>query len=302
MANKPSTSGAGEKPSALDWAERTGLGEALVAELAARALRRRRRWGMASLVVALVVLTGVFWRMPLTVRFGSDAPGRTIVLAPQRQELSDGTIVELRDGTILSHDFSGELRRVTLASGEAHFQVAKNPARPFVVTAAGVNVRAVGTAFTVQVSASAVEVLVTEGRVAVAEKPVPQVVAADSPTSPGTFVDAGHLAVVSGTGVSGRSSSGGTIVTPLAAAAIEDRLGWRVARIEFSATPLAEAITMLNRNSAVQLTLADPSLANLRISGIVRADNTEALVRLLVVNYEVVAEPFEGRGVVLKRR
>ncbi|MBL9204211.1 MAG: FecR domain-containing protein [Opitutaceae bacterium] len=257
---------------------------------------------MASLAVALVLLTGVLWRSFLPMRFGADEPGRTIVLAPQRQELPDGTIVELREGTILSHDFSGELRRVTLARGEAHFQVAKNPARPFVVTAAGVNVRAVGTAFTVQVNVSAVEVLVTEGRVAVAEKPALQVVAADSRTSPGTLVDAGHLAVVSGTGVSGQTSSGGTIVTPLAADAIEDRLGWRVARIEFSATALAEAIALLNRNSAVQLTLADPTLASLRISGIVRADNTEALVRLLVANYEVVAEPVEGRGVVLKRR
>jgi transmembrane sensor len=56
---------------------------------------------------------------------------------------------------------------VVLERGEAHFQVAKNPARPFVVVARGVEIRAVGTAFSVGLESTRVEVLVTEGQVAV---------------------------------------------------------------------------------------------------------------------------------------
>jgi transmembrane sensor len=46
--------------------------------------------------------------------------------------------------------------------------VTKDPVRPFIVMAAGVAVRAVGTAFNVKLDSTAVEVLVTEGMVAVA--------------------------------------------------------------------------------------------------------------------------------------
>jgi transmembrane sensor len=64
-------------------------------------------------------------------------------------------------------------------SGEAHFFVEKDPQRPFVVNAAGIDVRAVGTAFNVRIDPAAVEVLVTEGRVRV-DPAVPH----DDPAAP----------------------------------------------------------------------------------------------------------------------
>ena len=209
-----------------------------------------------------------------------------IVSAPSRQTLPDGSVVELRDGADISVDFSGPLRRVTLVRGEAHFAVAKDFTRPFVVTAAGVSVRAVGTAFAVQMSAATVEVLVTEGRVAVDPAATP-----DAP--PLALVEAGHLAIA--TPINAQ-------VTAIAEAQMTYRLAWRVPRVEFSATPLSEAVLLLNRYSAVRLSLADDSLAGLRISGLVRADNADALVRLLVANYEVAAIPQGEHEIVLRRR
>lgn len=72
--------------------------------------------------------------------------------------------------------------------------------------------------------------------------------------------------------------------------------------MEFSATPLSEAVLLLNRYSTVRLSLADDSLAVLRISGLVRADNADALVRLLVANYEVAAVPQGEHEIILRRR
>ena len=54
-----------------------------------------------------------------------------------------------------------------LVRGEAHFVVAADASRPFVVSAGAVSVRAVGTEFVVRYSAREIGVLVTEGRVAV---------------------------------------------------------------------------------------------------------------------------------------
>lgn len=68
------------------------------------------------------------------------APSATTVV-PQRETLPDGSLVELKPGALVSHDFAGTVRRVTLHQGEAHFQVTKNPARPFVVRAGNVDIR-----------------------------------------------------------------------------------------------------------------------------------------------------------------
>jgi transmembrane sensor len=78
--------------------------------------------------------------------------------------LPDGSLVELKEGSRIAVDFSAEQRQVRLV-GEAHFQVARDAARPFVVNAQGVMVRAVGTAFSVRVDSDEVQVLVTHGSV-----------------------------------------------------------------------------------------------------------------------------------------
>ena len=279
MSDKP------QPPSALDWPTKHGLADALLDELRARARRRSRvRFATVSIVVA--IFGALAWQSPAISSWRIPDRGRTIVSEPSRQTLPDGSVVELRDGADISVDFSGPLRRVTLARGEAHFTVVKDRARPFVVTAASVSVRAVGTAFAVQMNAATVEVLVTEGRVAVDPAAAP-----DAP--PLALVDAGYLAVATSTNAQ---------VTAIAGAQMTDRLAWRVPRVEFSATPLSEAVLLLNRYSTVRLSLADDSLAALRISGLVRADNADALVRLLVANYEVTAVPQGEHEIVLRQR
>ena len=95
-------------------------------------------------------------------------PLSTALAAPcERRVLDDGSVIELNRGARITVDFSPGLRRVRLERGEAHFVVAKDAARPFVVEAAGVTARAVGTAFNVRLAATDVEIIVAEGRVAV---------------------------------------------------------------------------------------------------------------------------------------
>jgi ferric-dicitrate binding protein FerR (iron transport regulator) len=93
--------------------------------------------------------------------------GSTVVRRPDVQKLPDGTRVELNAGTEFVVEFTPGVRAVRLVRGEALFAVPKNPARPFVVGAGAVSVRAVGTAFAVRHGAAVVGVLVTEGRIAV---------------------------------------------------------------------------------------------------------------------------------------
>jgi transmembrane sensor len=87
------------------------------------------------------------------------------IAAIEQRTLPDGSTITLNRGAKVSVHYTASERCVWLTRGEAHFAVAKAPDRPFVVSVAGVDVRAVGTAFNVRLESAAVEVLVTEGRV-----------------------------------------------------------------------------------------------------------------------------------------
>jgi ferric-dicitrate binding protein FerR (iron transport regulator) len=76
--------------------------------------------------------------------------------------LSDGTIVHLNSGSKLLFPFvfSGNTRKVELV-GEAYFEVATDPANPFVVKTSEINVKVLGTKFNLQAYAGSNEITTT---------------------------------------------------------------------------------------------------------------------------------------------
>ena len=124
-----------------------------------------RRWSLSLAAAAALVLGGALLWREASPAVSPEHP-KSYLRVNERQALPDGSVVELKDGSRIVVEFSAVERRVQL-TGEAHFQVAKN-STPFVVVAGGVALKAVGTAFNVRLDAEAVDVLVTEGRVAVA--------------------------------------------------------------------------------------------------------------------------------------
>ncbi|MCF3630926.1 FecR domain-containing protein [Thalassospiraceae bacterium LMO-SO8] len=126
---------------------------------------RTRHRVLGSLIAACLALfmVGAAWDLPLRLR------ADRITAAGEQAEvtLSDGTVAFLNTDTAIAVDFSGPDRRVTLLKGEAFFQVAKNPARPFDVEAVGGRARAVGTAYAVRDMDDSARVTVTEGTVRV---------------------------------------------------------------------------------------------------------------------------------------
>jgi hypothetical protein len=84
------------------------------------------------------------------------------------QDFQDGTQADLAAGTALDVDYSSSRRALRLRAGEATFEVARDPDRPFVVWADGLTATALGTKFKVAL-APIVCVQVYEGVVAVSE-------------------------------------------------------------------------------------------------------------------------------------
>jgi transmembrane sensor len=278
---------------------RSGHADEMRDALRARARqRRRRRLAGAAVAAAALVLAGLGWRL-----HESEVTETTPVaqiLFPQKQTLPDGGTVELKPGAEIAVDYSGEFRRVTLLRGEALFHVAENKARPFVVTAGGVDVRAVGTAFLVAMGPRDVDVVVTHGRVAVeraaaAEPAIHGPTEAPSAAPVSTLVDAGSRLTVEM-----EPQQAAPAVVAVSSHEMQERLAWCGPRVEFNDTTLADAVALMNRHAKLKLVVGDPGLAKLRVNGLFRVDNTETLVRLLEASFGVQTER-TGDSIILRR-
>lgn len=212
--------------------------------------------------------------------------------AYQRATLIDGSTIELDADTTLDVAYSAAERIVRLTRGQAHFHVAKNPDRPFLVIAHGVTFRAVGTAFQVRLdpAAAQVEMLVTEGKVRVETPQSASATTSSSadPTSDLPLLTAGHRIVVS----ANRTTP--PAITVVSSADLHQALAWQPPLVEFEKTPLSEIVAAFNRRNRQQLVLAEPALASLRLGGNFRLDQPDAFVRLLESSFGVAADRSEA--------
>lgn len=255
------------------------------------------RWGALTAVAAaaLVFAFVLFWPKSRHADLAAASPVRveTTGEAYRRLTLDDGSAVEMNAQTELRIAYSPDERRVELLRGEASFAVAKNKARPFLVTAGTVTVRAVGTAFNVRLASTAVEVLVTEGRVKV-EKQEPA--KERSSAEEGPLVGAGEKIVIAST-----PSNESPVVTQVSPQTIRQELGWQTSWIRFDETPLSQAVEAFNSHNRIKLELADPRLGELKVDGSFRLENVEAFVRLLELNGGIATDRSVPDRIVLKQ-
>ena len=274
---------------------------------AARKNRRRLAVAAASLTLAAAAAITVLFFSPRPPAPG-DVPS-SVVLRPNTRLLPDGSTVELNFGAEIAMDFTPERRGVRLLRGEALFEVAKDAARPFVVSAGNVAVRAVGTAFTVRFDPQQVDVLVTEGRVAVEQK-----AGAEAGNSPKAGpADAGSNANAAAEPAPVLVSAGRRLVVPAKAAPharatqavstrdVANALAWRTRRVEFNGTPLVTAVEIFNRDNALQLAVTDRAVGSLRISGVFWTNDPEAFSRVVETSLGISAAPAGERKIIFQR-
>lgn len=270
--------------------------------LAPRAGARLRRFAphaalmAAAVAAALVVFRGGGGPRPSAAPAFSSAAA-TAAPASTTRTLPDDTLVELNRDAELTVAFTRDERRVRLDRGEAHFAVAKNPDRPFIVQAAGVEVRAVGTAFNVRLDAATLEVLVTEGRVGVNRASIGVVPPADAePAPPALQLAARQRAVVSL-----KPDSPPPQVATLTTGEIDRVLAWQHRLLDFTAAPMRDIVAEFNRRNVIQIVVVDPELADTRISAAFRTDNLAGFVHLIEAGFGAVAERPNPDQIVLRR-
>lgn len=267
--------------------------------LAERPTQGRRPWrlnvlaGMAALVVLGLLGWGRWWLPggagPALLAVGEGARSY------ERHVLEDGSTVELNRGGQVSLRFEPKQRLLDLIAGEAHFKVAKDPRRPFVVRVDGVAVTAVGTEFNIARRGSEVEVIVTEGRIRLETPSARSESAHGVEHLPPLMLDAGQGVVVP------VDASPGTLaVAHYAPAVMEQKLAWKNELVDFAAVPLSEVILEFNRRNHTQVVIGDEQLRDRLITGTLRPANLEGFLELLTVTQRIRVERFGNSKVVLR--
>ena len=254
------------------------------------------RFALPLLAAAVVVLAFILWTKPpagVADPVRPSAPA-SIALIEQR-ELDDGSTLTLNRGAVVTEHFTPGERRMRLERGEAHFTVAKDASRPFIVEAGGVAVRAVGTAFNVRLDPSRVEVLVTEGKVQVDD-------AVRGGSLLGAIVDGQPPVLGAGKSVSvALAPSAAPQVVTVSEAEIAQQLAWQPRLLDFTDAALEDIVAAFNRHNPVHLTLGDDALRAMRLSATFRSDNVEGFVRLMESDFGLRAEWRDEQHIVLHR-
>ena len=258
---------------------------------AAKKTRTPVYWAVAASIVAVLFVIGF-----TTLRLISPPPdldNRYITALGEQRSilLGDGSVVELNTQSQLNVYYTDATRLVELVAGEAVFDVAKDPTRPFRVDAGTAIVEAVGTRFNVYRQNAQTVVTVVEGRVAVSQ---PQLsVNAPGTQEPGAIAELPVIELVPGNQVA--VSAAGAISTP---AAVDTRkaTAWTERRLVFDGDTLATVARELNRYNRQQLTISDPVLAQQTISGVFNANDPHTLFAFLeaVGGMRVETNPADG--------
>lgn len=142
------------------------------------------KWGMAASVLIAMAYGATVLQKSSTLKKTAELTSGTQTMPkgnielkntsdkPHKIVLEDGTVVTLKSQSSLSYpEHFDQKARIVHLSGEAFFNVTKNPARPFFVYTGQLVTRVLGTSFNVKSinSAKSVEVSVVTGRVSVYE-------------------------------------------------------------------------------------------------------------------------------------
>lgn len=241
-----------------------------------------RGWSRLHFLAAAVLVgaaIGASWHFswPDGSSYRTDVGGLVSVPMP------DGSNVTLNTDSEIRVAVTEKERRVDLSQGEAFFEVAHDPVRPFVVYAGDRRIVAVGTKFAVRRETAALRVIVTEGRVRVEQT-------GDGDEALAMQLSAGAVAL---------AGQAGTLVEERASTETEEYLSWRHGFLVFRESTLGEAIAEFNRYNIRKIVIADPAVATIRIGGKFRATNVDAFIRLIEHGFPVRAERHD-RQIVLK--
>lgn len=250
----------------------------------ASAIRRKPWWiGMAVAASLMLAIWTSFGPQETGHELLSNGQFATEIGGQKTLLLSDGSTIFLNTNSEVAVALSKDKREINLIKGEAHFEVASDPERPFLVRARGGIVKAVGTAFTVFLRTEAVEVTVTEGVVALIPRLDENVdieidVASLDELTPLAALTAGQSAVFAEEVES---------LSRISTDVLDRKLLWREGFIAFAGEPLSTVVADVSRYTDITIEIDDSALEALPIGGYFKVGEVESMLDSLEASFGV---------------
>lgn len=210
---------------------------------------------IATTIVVFAMATATFFLLDGPMRLQADVIAGTDEMPVI--DLEDGSRVQLNASSAIAIEFNRNRRTVRLLRGQAYFEVAHAPERPFTVEAGATRVTALGTAFDVRYGDTDTEVTVTENAV---------LLESDNDRSFSQRVRQGEQATYD-------RSNGETSIQPVDSLVA---LAWKRGQIAVDNAPLSYVVEEMNRHFGGRIVIAGKSLAARRVSGTVAIADTDA--------------------------
>jgi transmembrane sensor len=229
----------------------------------------RRRLLGATGAAALVAVVGVGGWQAGWYRAAAPAPLHYETARGQQLDvaLADGSRLHLNGGTSLDVTLADKSRSVAMQRGEAYFDIAHLPDRPFTVHADGSATRVLGTAFDIDIASSGgVRIAVYRGKVRF-----------------GGDKGADDKAVIVEAGWRTRFVDGAARTPTRFDAAQQD---WRQGWLDVDNMRLGELVDSLNRRGGPLIAPPPKSLASIAVAGRFRVDNPQQLLNAMGAAYD----------------
>ena len=264
--------------------------------------RRRRTGGLAvaAIVVAALAVTWL-WLTAGPVIYQT-ATGEQISFP-----LPDGSVVMLNTRSRVELQYSATRRDIVLVSGEALFDVSKDPLRPFRVMAKGVVIEALGTRFNVRSRRGGTMVTVVEGAVAVKPAAAKREPASGTP-EPGDQQAGDGVGFVATSPVKVGIGQQARIDIESGTVAVDNvdagkAMIWRERRLVFQSQTLAEVINEFNLYNSQAMVIADSDLEQITISGAFQANDRASFILFLEeMNLATARTDRDGRVSIMRKQ
>lgn len=249
--------------------------------------------GLGAIAAAAAVLVLVFAPILSPAPLGDGGTAFATEISEIRPLiLEDGSRAELGPAAEMKIVFDAGARRVVLEDGAGFFEVAADPARPFIVATRYGEVRIASGSVSVRVTDAGMVASVVEGAASCLSRPGRSLWSRLVEQRPALDAGAGQEFVLNATGAA---------VNALSPLSLDQRLAWRERIVAGADMPLFEAAAELTRFSGVSFAFSDRALAQERVSVHLDGDDVEGFIALVEANLGARAER-ETSGQILFRR
>tara|TARA_R110000737_G_scaffold62672_4_gene90082 strand:- start:1541 stop:2575 length:1035 start_codon:yes stop_codon:yes gene_type:complete len=212
----------------------------------------------------------------------------------------DGSIIHLNTNSLIETEFSDDKRIIKLIKGEALFEVAHDPNRPFIVYAGDRLVQAIGTKFVVHLKSEDIQVTVTDGKVKMSKVAI-NTALSDIKALNSTSIQKDDVYLTKGEKVV-VSSDQAPILTYIKAENMARETSWLDGKLIFDNEELFDVIEEINRYVEIEIVLKDPSLHNILISGRFDLKDSDALIEAIELSFNMKSERLDSNKILLTKK